>query len=157
MALQSLANNIPANHLPSHATDLGVSSSNAARLVTNLCLSGVVGQPLAGALTDTIDPRIPLLLSTLISSLPVSVVWGLGREYQAMVIVSLLFGAFAFSFMVLRSHIAAIVVSDSGNEAVELLVSGILLKTWGVVGVALGYVAAAGCGSTVQPGYGAGK
>lgn len=51
MALQSLANNIPANYLPSYATDLGVSSSNAALLVTYLSLSGVVGQPLAGALT----------------------------------------------------------------------------------------------------------
>lgn len=51
MALQSLANNIPVNYLPSYATDLGVSSSNAALLVTYLLLSGVVGQPLAGALT----------------------------------------------------------------------------------------------------------
>ncbi|KAG4440087.1 hypothetical protein IFR05_004430 [Cadophora sp. M221] len=161
MALQSLANNIPANYLPSYAADLGVSSSNAALLVTYLSISGVVGQPLAGALTDAIGPRIPLLLSTLVSSFAVFVVWGLGREYWAMVIVSLLFGAFAFSFMVLRSHMAAIVVDDTEDEADELLVSGILLMTRGIVGVVSGYVAAAILQSTeevgVQPGYGAGK
>lgn len=30
---------------------------------------------------DTIEPRIPLLLSTLVSSFAVFVVWGLGRGY----------------------------------------------------------------------------
>ncbi|KAH7381966.1 major facilitator superfamily domain-containing protein [Cadophora sp. MPI-SDFR-AT-0126] len=161
MALQSLANNIPANYLPSYATDLGVSSSNAALLVTYLSLSGVMGQPLAGALTDAIGPRVPLLLSTLVSTFAILVVWGLGKEYWTMIIVSLLFGAFAFSFMVLRSHMAAIVVDDTQNEGDQLLVSGILLMTRGLVGVASGYVAAAILQTTedtgIKPGYGAGK
>lgn len=51
MALQSLANNLPANYLPSYATDLGVASNNAALLVTYLSLSGIIGQVLLGALT----------------------------------------------------------------------------------------------------------
>lgn len=110
---------------------------------------------------DAIGPRIPLLLSTLVSTFAVLVVWGLGKEYWTMIIVSLLFGAFAFSFMVLRSHMAAIVVDHSENEGDELLVSGILLMTRGLVGVASGYVAAAILQKTedigVQPGYGAGK
>lgn len=102
-----------------------------------------------------------MLLSTLVSSFAVLVVWGLGRSYWAMVIVSFLFGAFAFSFVVLRSHMAAIVVNDSERPAEELLVSGILLFTRGVVGVVSGYIAAAVLQSSedlgVQPGYGAGK
>lgn len=51
MAVQSLANNLPANYLPSYATDLGVNSSEAALLVTYLSLSGIVGQVAFGALT----------------------------------------------------------------------------------------------------------
>ena len=51
MALQSLANNLPANYLPSYATDLGVSPNNAALLVTYLSLSGIIGQASLGALT----------------------------------------------------------------------------------------------------------
>lgn len=51
MTLQSLANNLPANYLPSFATDLGVSREKAALLVTWLSLSGIVGQALLGALT----------------------------------------------------------------------------------------------------------
>ncbi|KAF3042471.1 hypothetical protein E8E12_009952 [Didymella heteroderae] len=161
MAVQSLANNLPANYLPSYATDLGVNSSKAALLVTYLSLSGIIGQVAFGALTDAIGPLIPFLLSTLVSSFAVLVVWGFGKAYWTMVIVSLLFGAFAFSFMVLRSHMAAIVVNDPERSAEELLVSGVLLFTRGTVGVVSGYIAAAvlqksGDGE-VHPGYGAGK
>lgn len=102
-----------------------------------------------------------MLLSTLVSSFAVFVVWGLGKAYWTMIIVSLLFGGFAFSFMVLRSHMAAIVVNDSSRPAEELLVSGVLLFTRGIVGVVSGYIAAAVLQSNedsgVQSGYGAGK
>ena len=102
-----------------------------------------------------------MLLSTLVSSLAVLVVWGLGKAYWTMVIVSLLFGAFAFSFMVLRSHMAAIVVNDSRRPAEELVVSGVLLFTRGVVGVISGYIAAAVLNSSestnIDSSYGAGK
>jgi hypothetical protein len=102
-----------------------------------------------------------MLLSIFVSSFAVLVVWGLGKAYWTMIIVSILFGAFAFSFMVLRSHMAAIVVNDSERPAEELVVSGVLLFTRGVVGVVSGYIAAAVLQSTeneeVNAGYGAGK
>ncbi|KAK1674087.1 major facilitator superfamily domain-containing protein [Colletotrichum godetiae] len=161
MTLQSLANNLPANYLPSYATDLGVSPEKGALLVTFLSLFGIIGQISLGALTDAIGPLIPMLLSTLVSSFAVFVIWGLGRYYWNMVITSILFGAFAFSFMVLRSHMAAIAVDDPERPAEELFVSGILLFTRGVIGVASGYIAAAVLQNSehigVQPGYGAGK
>ncbi|KAK1447394.1 Mch2p [Colletotrichum paranaense] len=161
MTLQSLANNLPANYLPSYATDLGISPEKGALLVTFLSLFGIIGQISLGALTDAIGPLIPMLLSTLVSSFAVFVVWGLGIYYWNMVITSILFGAFAFSFMVLRSHMAAIAVDDPERPAEELFVSGILLFTRGVIGVASGYIAAAVLQNSesigVQPGYGAGK
>ncbi|EMD94525.1 hypothetical protein COCC4DRAFT_148807 [Bipolaris maydis ATCC 48331] len=102
-----------------------------------------------------------MLLSTLVSAFAVLVVWGLGKAYWTMVIVSLLFGAFAFSFMVLRSHMAAIVVNDPNRPAEELLVSGVLLFTRGVVGVVSGYIASAVLQSSesteIDYSYGAGK
>lgn len=56
---------------------------------------------------------------------------------------------------------AAIVVNDSEHPAEELLVSGLLLFTRGIVGVVSGYIAAAVLKNTegmeVGPGYGAGK
>lgn len=110
---------------------------------------------------DAIGPLIPMLLSTLVSSFAVLVIWGLGKLYWNMVIASILFGAFAFSFMVLRSHMAAVVVDDPGRTAEETFVSGILLFTRGVIGVASGYIAAAVLERSdhigVQPGYGSGK
>lgn len=89
------------------------------------------------------------------------VIWGLGRYYWNMVIVSILFGAFAFSFLVVRSHMAAIVVNDKNRPAEELFVSGILLFTRGIISVVSGYVAAAVLETSedigITPGYGAGK
>ncbi|KAK3214382.1 hypothetical protein GRF29_28g2912292 [Pseudopithomyces chartarum] len=161
MALQSLANNLPANYLPSYATDLGVGSDEAALLVTYLCLAGIVGQILLGALTDAIGPLVPFLLSVVVSSFAVFVVWGLGKAYWTMVIVSILFGAFAFSFMTLRSDMAAIVVNDEGRSGDQLFVSGLLLFTRGAIGVVSAFVAAAVLQSRehvgVNHGYGAGK
>ncbi|KAK2057369.1 MFS general substrate transporter [Colletotrichum caudatum] len=161
MTLQSLANNLPANYLPSYATDLGVSPEKGALLVTFLSLSGIIGQISLGALTDKIGPLIPMLLSTLVSSFAVFVIWGLGKYYWNMVVASILFGAFAFSFMVLRSHMAAVVVNNPSLTNEETFVSGILLFTRGVIGVASGYIAAAVLERSdhigVQPGYGAGK
>jgi hypothetical protein len=56
---------------------------------------------------------------------------------------------------------AAIVVNDSERPSEELVVSGVLLFTRGVVGVVSGYIAAAVLQSTeneeVNAGYGAGK
>ncbi|KAF5493745.1 Monocarboxylate transporter 4 [Colletotrichum fructicola] len=161
MALQSLANNLPANYLPSFATDLGVSPKKGALLVTFLSLFGIIGQISIGALTDAIGPLVPMLMSTLVSSFAVFVVWGLGKYYWNMVVKSILFGAFAFSFMVLRSHMAAVVVDDPNCPSEELFVSGILLFTRGVIGVASGYIAAAVLQNNdhigVQPGCGDGK
>lgn len=51
MTLQSLANNLPANYLPSYATDLGVSPEKGALLVTFLSVFGIIGQISIGALT----------------------------------------------------------------------------------------------------------
>lgn len=51
MTIQSLANNLPANYLPSYAVDVGISTENAALLVTYLSLSGIIGQIALGALT----------------------------------------------------------------------------------------------------------
>ncbi|KAK1851810.1 MFS monocarboxylate [Colletotrichum chrysophilum] len=161
MTLQSLGNNLPANYLPSFATDLGVSPEKGALLVTFLSLFGIIGQISIGALTDAIGPLVPMLMSTLVSSFAVFVVWGLGKYYWNMVVTSILFGAFAFSFMVLRSHMATVVVDDPNRPSEELFVSGILLFTRGVIGVASGYIAAAVLQNNdhigVQPGYGAGK
>lgn len=111
--------------------------------------------------SDAIGPRVPLILSTIVSAFAVLVAWGLGRHYWNLVFVAVLFGAFAFSFVVLRSHMAAIVVNDSKRPSEELFVSGILLFTRGIIGVVSGFIAAAVLETSddigIRPGYGAGK
>jgi hypothetical protein len=60
-----------------------------------------------------------------------------------MVLLAILFGAFSFSFVVLRSHMAAAVVGDLEHPNEELVVSGALLSIRGVACVGSGYIGAA--------------
>jgi len=103
---------------------------------------------------------LPLLLSTLVSTFAVLVLWGLGQSYWTMVLMAILFGAFSFSFVVLRSHMAAAVVGDLEHPNEELVVSGALLSIRGIACVGSGYIGAAvkaaGEKQGIRPGYGAG-
>ena len=74
--------------------------------------------------------------------------------------MAILFGAFSFSFVVLRSHMAAAVVGDLEHPNEELVVSGALLSIRGIACVGSGYIGAAvkaaGEKQGIRPGYGAG-
>lgn len=161
MILQGLANFLPAAYLPSYATDLGVSVSDGALLITYLSLSGMIGQTLLGLLTDKVGALLPLFLSTLVSTFAVVILWGFGQHYWLMVLLAILFGAFSFSFVVLRSHMATAVVGDLDHPNDELVVSGALLATRGAAAVVSGYMGAGVLSTSehkgIQPGYGAGK
>lgn len=104
---------------------------------------------------------MPLLLSTLVSTFAVLVFWGLGTKYWMLVVLAILFGAFSFSFAVVRSHMASAVVEDSDHPNEETVVSAALLAVRGVACVASGYTGAAVVGASeglgILPGFGAGK
>ncbi|KAH6646771.1 major facilitator superfamily domain-containing protein [Truncatella angustata] len=161
MFLQGLANFLPAAYLPSYSTDIGLSLAQGSLLITFLSLSGMIGQSLLGLLTDKIGAQIPLLLSTLVSTFAVFVLWGFGSKYWMLVILAVLFGAFSFSFAVVRSHMASAVVGDSDHPNEETVVSAALLAVRGIACVASGYTGAAVVASSenmdITPGYGAGK
>ncbi|PHH79791.1 hypothetical protein CDD80_3784 [Ophiocordyceps camponoti-rufipedis] len=143
MMFQGLSNFLPSAYLPSYASDFGVPARHGALLITTMSLSGVIGQPLLGLLTDSIGPLIPLLLSTLVSGFSILIVWGFGRVYWAMVIQAILFGAFSFSFIVLRSHMAEAVVNDTTKPKEQLFVSGALMAIRGLACIVSGYLGAA--------------
>jgi hypothetical protein len=96
----------------------------------------------------------------LVSAFSVLVIWGIGREYWSMIIFVILFGAFSFSFIVLRSHFAAAIVGDKTRSNEVTLVSGALMSIRGVACIISGFIgdaAASGDASKgVQSGYGAG-
>jgi len=78
-----------------------------------------------------------------------------------MVMLAILFGAFSFSFVVVRSHMAAAVVGNLNHPNEELVISGALLAIRGLAAVGSGYIAAAvstaGESIGIRPGYGCGK
>lgn len=161
MLLQGLGNFLPAVYLPTYGTDLGFTATQGGLLVTFLSLGGIVGPFPLGWLTDKIGGLVPLLLSTTVSTMVVLVLWGLGRQYWMLVLLSVLFAACAFSYPVFRSHMAAAVVGDKLHPREELVVSGALLATRGIACIVSGPAGAAVVGSAehlgVRPGYGAGK
>lgn len=135
--------------------------------------------------SDAVGILIPLLLSTLVSAFATLVIWGIwGQYYGALIAFAILFGAFSFSFIVLRSHFAADIVASShhrqlqkqgtlGDEGVNngkasvdraeevTVVSGALMAVRGVACIISGFigdgVASDGAPLGVQRGqYGAG-
>ncbi|KAK8863402.1 MFS general substrate transporter [Apiospora arundinis] len=161
MFLQGLSNFLPAAYLPSYSTEIGLPLAQGSLLITFLSISGMIGQTLLGFMADKIGGQVPLLLSTLVSTFAVLVLWGFGSKYWMLVLLAILFGAFSFSFAVVRSHMASAVVGGSDEANEETVVSAALLAIRGVACVASGYTGAAVVGTSehigIQPGYGAGK
>jgi MFS family permease len=179
MALQGFSNFLPATFLPSYAVDLGFSPAQGGLLITALSLSGMAGQTAFGWLADCWGAPGPLLLSTGLSTFAVLVLWGLGRHYWTMILMTVVFGSCSFSFAVFRSHMAAAVVAagnstehddggDDGEKETErdeqaTVLSGALLAVRGIAAVASGYMSAGLAPASGQPGegiddsYGAGK
>ena len=99
-----------------------------------------------------------LLLQTVVSSLAIALIWGLGRAYWSLTLFAIIFGAFGAGFVVLRSRFSSAVVGRADPNQ-ELIVSGALMLVRGAASASSGFVGAALLRNEaeVSHSYGAGK
>ncbi|KAJ8118890.1 hypothetical protein OPT61_g231 [Boeremia exigua] len=168
---QGLGHFLPTLYLPTFATDLGAPDRDASLLITYYNVICIVIQPLGGALVDRIGPLIPLVVTTLVTSVSILTIWGFGKTYPPLVALMFLFGASSGGFVVLRSSLATqIVIRNKQHTKAstklekrtnESLVSGVLMSARGVAFVVSGFVGKAIVQKSenipIGPGYGAGK
>lgn len=104
---------------------------------------------------------IPLLLSTVIPTVAVLLVWGFAYAYWTLAVVSILFGGFSGGYVVLRNRFATAVIGNSDHPNQELIVSGLIMFVRGCASVASGFIGAAvvghGQSSDITHDYGAGR
>lgn len=145
--LQAFAQFFPTVYMPSYAADIGASATNGALLLTYYNLANVFIQPTLGWLADNSGVPLPLLLTTILSTFSILIVWGFSFHYWTMVIVAIVFGGLSGGFNVLRPRFATAVVGRQDYEQ-ELLVSGILMSLRGVATIVSGFVGAIVVGET---------
>ena len=118
--IQGLAFFFPGLYLPSYATAIGLSSAQGALLVALLSVSQVGGQFSFGYLSDH---RVPLnfliLISTVVSAIAVSAIWGLARSLVVLVIFSLVYGFFAAGYSAMWARMAS-AVSDEPSASMAM-------------------------------------
>ncbi|CAD6582503.1 MAG: hypothetical protein ASARMPREDX12_000960 [Alectoria sarmentosa] len=155
--LQALSQYLPAVYLPSYAVDFGAKVENGALLLTYFNFASVICQPSLGFLADKYGVALPLLLSTVISSFAVLVIWGLSRHYWSVTLVAILFGGFSGGFVVLRNRFATAIVGDSDHPSQELIVSGVLMLLRGIATLGSGFLGAKLVQETESMGLGSGS
>lgn len=74
-----------------------------------------------GQMTDKMDVHIPLVLSTVLSSLGVFTIWGFSKTFAVLVVFSLIYGLTAGGYSVLWGRFAMEVVKDDTNTQLTIM------------------------------------
>lgn len=135
---QTHTSTVPAEFLltPSiaYAIQLGLSRLKSTLLLTMISLTTILGQVMLGHISDRVNVHIPLLASTVTSSLIVFTLWLLGRSFGLLMTFCVLYGLFAGGYGVLYARFTTSLSRDSNTN---LWMYGILSFQRGV-----GYVVA---------------
>ncbi|KAI1321508.1 major facilitator superfamily domain-containing protein [Xylariaceae sp. FL0255] len=118
--VQGIAHYGPSAYLPSIGVEFGLSNTQGALLVSLLNLAQAIGQPLQGAIADSnASFYVPLLISTIGGGGSSLLIWAFARKLYSLVIFSLVFGATAGGYAVLRPRFARAVLGTDGKALPE--------------------------------------
>ncbi|KAF1917386.1 major facilitator superfamily domain-containing protein [Ampelomyces quisqualis] len=110
----------PAIYLPSYASQLGLSPTHGALLLTLMSLSQVAGQFSFGYLSD--KPRVPLniliVASASIAALVTLSLWGLARSLASLAVFAVIYGFFGAAYTAMWARmVTAISEEPSASQA----------------------------------------
>lgn len=102
-AVQGLGFFIPPVFVTSYAEGIGLSTTQAALLLTVMAIAQTIGQCALGWLSDT-KIHVSVLSSTccIVAAIATASLWGLGKTLWALMLYSILYGFFAYGFGTLR-------------------------------------------------------
>jgi MFS family permease len=149
---QGLAYNIPFVYLPcmsspsvapsetrltdpseAYALNLQIPSTKATLLLTAMNLASTIGQIMSGFASDRMSVYIPLVISSVCTTVAVCTFWLLGTHFSHLVTFAVVYGFFAGGFNVLYARLATVL--SNSNASAALWVYGLLAFDRG-----LGYV-----------------
>jgi predicted MFS family arabinose efflux permease len=134
--VQGLGFFFPALYLPSYATAIGLGSEQGALLLAIMAIFQVMGQFAFGYLSDKKLPVSILAVScSLMATVATLALWGTARSRALLIIFTMIFGFFGYSFGAMRMAMGK-TVSDDPSAAVATY--AILVFLQGVGNVLVG-------------------
>ena len=109
---------LPRFFLPSFAADLGLSHKHGAALLATFGIAQITGQFAMGWLSDRTSIYIPILLSTVVTSVSTLLIWAPAKIFMPnhvmllLMVYSSLYGSFGGGYTVLWARIAKFVTED---------------------------------------------
>ncbi|KAK6414376.1 hypothetical protein LTR95_017742, partial [Oleoguttula sp. CCFEE 5521] len=161
--VQGLGFFIPRIYINSYSSDLGLSQSLGAFLLALISLSQVCGQIGQGWVSDRLDVRIPMAVSTLLCGLAALLLWGPAKTVWPLMFLALIWGLLSASYSVLYSRMCTFLVGkeDIDRDSVVMLMYGIFSFERGISGAMAGPISSWLIGSSEQTidlaAYGLGK
>ncbi|OQN96602.1 hypothetical protein B0A48_17032 [Cryoendolithus antarcticus] len=163
--VQGLGFFIPRIYINSYSSDLGLSQTIGAGLLALISLSQVCGQIGQGWVSDRLDVRISMSVSTLLCGLAALLLWGLAKTVWPLVSLALMWGLLSASYSVLYSRMCTFLVGKEDvhgdRDSVVMLMYGIFSFERGISGALAGPISSWLIGSSEQAidvdAYGLGK
>ncbi|KAK6413537.1 hypothetical protein LTR95_017845 [Oleoguttula sp. CCFEE 5521] len=140
--VQGLGFFIPRIYINSYSSDLGLSQNIGAGLLALISLSQVCGQIGQGWVSDRLDVRIPMSISTLSCGLAALLLWGPAKTVWPLVFLALIWGLLSASYSVLYSRMCTFLVGKRNvhgdRDPIVMLIYGIFSFERGVSGALAG-------------------
>jgi MFS family permease len=116
---QALAFYLPFIYLPSYTTDIGHTPTQGAIVLGAANFAQIFGELGFGQLSDSVNVHILIVLSSLVASISVLVLWGLAQSLVQLVFFALVFGGFASGFISLWASMG----KTFGEESAQMIFS----------------------------------
>ncbi|KAI9319618.1 major facilitator superfamily domain-containing protein [Dichotomocladium elegans] len=100
---------VPYFYLPSHATFLGLSSTQGSALISAASAANLIGRLVSGVIADRFGHVNTVILYGICSSLSCFLIWTFSNTFGLLLTFALVFGFFGGSFIALTSSVTVIV------------------------------------------------
>ncbi|KIO32645.1 hypothetical protein M407DRAFT_66455, partial [Tulasnella calospora MUT 4182] len=97
--IQAFANFLPGIYLPSFATELKLSTTSGTLGLALMNATSVPGLVVIGGMSDKLDLRVPISVSTIGSALTILLVWGFTAELLPLLFFACLYGFFSSGYV----------------------------------------------------------
>ncbi|KAG8977429.1 hypothetical protein FRC05_001827 [Tulasnella sp. 425] len=110
--IQALANFLPGIYLPSFANDLNLSTTSGTLALALMNATSMPGLILIGGMSDKLDLRLSISLSTVGSALAIFLVWGFTAKLAPLLVFACIYGFFSGGFSVLWPKFIGVISKD---------------------------------------------
>ncbi|KAI5809734.1 major facilitator superfamily domain-containing protein [Peziza echinospora] len=119
---QGLGYFLPGIYLPSYALDLSLPRIESTVVLSIFNLASVFGQIGLGFLSDRFDVHYVLFYSTSVSALAVYLLWGMSKNFGALLSFAILYGISAGGYSVLWTRFAGLITGEDNSPMVLTLI-----------------------------------